>query len=112
MRDDSGRFELKGDEPRILRSIRLTDTCWDGLLQLAESKGCSRSDVLEELVQDGEIDFDAADVDSVRDEIIGEVMEVLESMVSVKESIIKVESRDLASGRRVLEKLIEYLESM
>lgn len=41
-------FTQKFDEPKRLRSIRLTDTAWDALEQLAISRGLTRTDLLEE----------------------------------------------------------------
>lgn len=43
-----GTFILKGSEPRQLRHIRLTDSCWDGLKQKASKRGISRPDLIEE----------------------------------------------------------------
>lgn len=38
---------IKGTEIRKLRSIKLTDSAWDSLQQVAETIGVSRGDVLE-----------------------------------------------------------------
>ncbi len=111
-RDESGKFELKGDEPRVLRPIRLTDTCWDGLLEMAESKGCSRSDLLEDWVEAGEFESGDADSDDMRQDLIESIREVMESLEPGQEPLIDVDSRHKAPGRRVLDALIQYLETM
>ncbi len=111
-RDESGKFELKGDEPRVLRSIRLTDTCWDGLLEMSESKGCSRSDLLEDWVESGEFESGDVDSDDVRQELIETIREVRDSLEAGEEHLLEVRSKDLAAGRRVIDALIQYLETM
>lgn len=47
--DKLGRFEQKGDEPRKVRSLRLTDTTWSNLYWYAELKGISVADAIEEI---------------------------------------------------------------
>lgn len=45
--DDRGRFALKGDEPRRVRSVRLSDTAYSALTQRASKAGLSLGDYLE-----------------------------------------------------------------
>lgn len=53
IRNASGKFEQKGDQMRGVRSIRLTDTAWMVLGQVAGSRGLTRADLLESMVADG-----------------------------------------------------------
>ena len=46
-RNESGRFASKSEEKREVRSIRLTDTTWDGLGKLSDSRGITRADLVE-----------------------------------------------------------------
>ncbi len=48
-----GRFIPKGDSPRSLRSMRLTDAAWEGLRQIAEADSLSRTDVIERFALGG-----------------------------------------------------------
>lgn len=48
-RGDNGLFTQIGDEQRKVRSLRLTDTTWDTLGRIAESKKATRADLVEEL---------------------------------------------------------------
>lgn len=48
-RGDYGLFTRLGDEDRKVRSLRLTDTTWETLRQIAESKEATRADLIEEL---------------------------------------------------------------
>ncbi len=107
---ENGKFALKGSEPRILRSIRLTDNCWQVLGDLADDRGCSRSDFLEELAENNFEEVISED-DSTRDDILAMIREVLESLEPGNDPLIEVDSRAKAPGRRVLEELIFYLES-
>ena len=48
---DKGRFTQKGDEPRIQRGIKLTDSTWHEMEALATARGISRADLIEDLFQ-------------------------------------------------------------
>ncbi len=109
-RSESGKFELKGSEPRVLRSIRLTDHCWQVLGEVADDRGCSRSDILEELAENN-FEEVISDGDSDRDGIIAIIQEVLESLEPGNDPLIEVDHRAKAPGRRILQKLIDYLEN-
>jgi predicted DNA-binding ribbon-helix-helix protein len=54
-RTEGGRFASKSDEPRHVRSIRLTDSTWEALGAIAIQRGLTRADLLEELVEEGVI---------------------------------------------------------
>jgi len=47
-RNHGGRFLPKSDEIRQVRSIRLTDTAWEKLGKLAEIRGITRADLIED----------------------------------------------------------------
>lgn len=53
-RDIQGKFALKNDDYRSVRSLRLTDSTWEALGIAAESSGITRADLLEELVRDND----------------------------------------------------------
>lgn len=48
-RDAQGKFALKNDRHRSVRSLRLTDATWSALGALAESKSLTRADLLEQM---------------------------------------------------------------
>jgi hypothetical protein len=50
-RDIQGKFTLKGDDYRQVRSLRLTDATWKAWGIAAECLGLSRADFLENLVK-------------------------------------------------------------
>lgn len=51
-RDSQGKFVLKNDDYRQVRSLRLTDETWKALGIAAECHGLTRSDYLEKIVRD------------------------------------------------------------
>lgn len=52
-RNQSGRFASKSDEPRSVRTMRLTDTAWAKLGEIADSRGITRADLVEEWTKQG-----------------------------------------------------------
>lgn len=51
-RDIQGKFALKNDDYRLVRSLRLTDKAWKALGIVAECNGKTRADYLEQIVRD------------------------------------------------------------
>jgi macrodomain Ter protein organizer (MatP/YcbG family) len=49
-RDKKGHFANKGEEKREVRSIRLTDSAWQKLGELATERGITRADFIEEMM--------------------------------------------------------------
>ncbi len=50
-RDIQGKFTLKNHDYRQVRSLRLTESTWKKLGRASESRGMTRADLLENLVQ-------------------------------------------------------------
>jgi hypothetical protein len=51
-RDIQGKFAIKNDDYRLVRSLRLTDETWKALGMTAECNGLTRADYLEQIVRD------------------------------------------------------------
>ena len=51
-RDIQGKFAIKNDDYRLVRSLRLTDETWKALGIAAECNGKTRADYLEQIVRD------------------------------------------------------------
>jgi hypothetical protein len=51
-RDIQGKFALKNDDYRLVRSLRLTDETWKALGIAAECHGLTRADYLEQIVRE------------------------------------------------------------
>jgi hypothetical protein len=56
-RDVQGKFTLKGDDYRQVRSLRLTDATWKAWGITAECLGLSRADLLEKLIKQNQGSF-------------------------------------------------------
>lgn len=50
-RDKYGQFSQKSDEPREVRSLRLTDSTWNKMGEIAEAVKITRADVIEEIFE-------------------------------------------------------------
>jgi hypothetical protein len=61
-RDIQGKFTLKNDDYREVRTLRLTDTTWKALGIAAECLGITRADLLEQVVRKNNLTFPVAPV--------------------------------------------------
>jgi predicted DNA-binding ribbon-helix-helix protein len=50
-RSQGGKFAPKSEEPRSVRTMRLTDAAWEKLGEIADSRGITRADLIEEWVE-------------------------------------------------------------
>ena len=50
-RDTTGKFAVKSETPRKIRSVNLTDAAWEWLARSAERAGMSRNDFLEAMAE-------------------------------------------------------------
>jgi hypothetical protein len=50
-RSSSGTFEQEYDEPKHLRSIRVTDTAWENLEAMAQRNNLTRTELIEKLAR-------------------------------------------------------------
>jgi len=50
-RTQGGKFAPKSNEPRSVRTVRLTDSAWTKLGEIAGSRGITRADLLEEQIK-------------------------------------------------------------
>ena len=58
-RNDKGQFQSKSDGFRRVRSIRVTDGIWDKMGEMADNRGITRADLLEQFI---EVDLSSATV--------------------------------------------------
>lgn len=112
-RDAVGRFEPKGDEPRIQRGVKLTDTCWDTLGDIAAQEKCSRADLIERVIEDDLFGSENDQEDYLsKEDVLSAITEVLDSLMPGEEPLIELAgARDKAPARRTLSILLEHLET-
>lgn len=53
-RDENGKFSLRYSEAKNIRSMKLTDSAWQKLKEIGDSKNISRTDVIERFCREGE----------------------------------------------------------
>ena len=104
IQDDSGQFEMKGDEPRKNRMLTLTDTAWERLKAVATTKGVSRSDLIETAALEGQWSEDS---DDARDEVLGEIQDALDELLEDEDVTRK--GKDRGTVRRTITALLEIL---
>lgn len=49
-RNQKGQFSSKGEEFREVRSLRLTNSAWEKLGKMAEERGITRADLIEDWI--------------------------------------------------------------
>jgi len=100
-------FTQKFDEPKKLRSVRLTDTAWDALERIATEQGLTRTDLLEKWAREcrGEPKL-VQDRDELRQQLEGHVKDILESKLTPKK-VIKV--APYGAIKRCLEELVNRI---
>ena len=96
-RDHYGRFAIKGNQYRKVRSIRLTNFAWDALEDRASEQDMTKADYIEALVN-GDVQWEAED-DKPEPELdfdLDEVIEILTEALTLKSNAggkIKTEIR-------------------
>lgn len=110
-RNDKGRYNRKGDSNRSVRSIRVTDSYWERMGEIAEENDITRGDLLEKLIE--EIKSEPLPIieaiENRTEEIIKEIIEELEKR---GDNRLDISNKDKAAAKRTLKGLIEYLESL
>lgn len=104
-------FTQKFDEPKRLRSIRLTDTAWNSLEKIAIEQGLTRTDLIEEWsreYQGKQISkhMFEQDREELRKQLEKHVNDILESKLTPKKTI-KVSPYGVI--KRCLEELVDRI---
>ena len=105
-RSESGRFTFKSNEPRQVRSIRLTDRTWELLGELAQSRSITRADLIENLVETGVIGEDSLTlVQIARRQIMAELSAAMNAIEA--DPRITRKGSDSGAVRRTLSALFQ-----
>lgn len=92
-RDPKGKFVLKGEEERRVRTVRLTDTTWNRLGEIAKQRSITRTDVIEELLNQDNKD-------------INKVIEVLKKALTLKANARGAINNKIKDALKILMKQI------
>jgi hypothetical protein len=105
-RTEGGKFASKSDEPRHVRSIRLTNSTWEALGAIAIQRGITRADLLEELVEAGAITSTRSTVTS--GQAGSEIEQLIEQVLA--DPAVTRGGKDKGAVRRGLEALKKLLK--
>ncbi|OUL35118.1 hypothetical protein BV372_12250 [Nostoc sp. T09] len=97
-RDEYGQFKQKSNEPREVRSIRLTNSTWEKLGEIAQTAGVTRADIIEAMFETNT---------SVQKFSKAEVKNLVEEILSDQE--VTRTGKDRGSVKRGLEALLQKL---
>lgn len=101
-RSQEGKFAPKSDEPRSVRTMRLTDTVWTKLGEMAESRGITRADLIEQIAEQGILEQASAGESTVQ-----QVATAVERVLS--DPAVTRNGKDRGSIRRALQALLNLL---
>lgn len=108
-RNDKGRFLLKGDSNRLVRSIRATDSYWNRMGEIADENDITRADLLERMID--EIKSEQLPIIKEIDKGIEEkIKEIIDGLKRGGDNHLQIDVKERAIVRRALEALIEYLK--
>ncbi len=112
-RNIQGKFVLKNQDYRQVRSLRLTDTTWKAWGIAAECLGLTRADLLENLVQQNNGIFPLGDrFDPVSNSGSSETLLTPEKLTSISAIVLKEmrvgkQSHNYKVAQKALKKLIK-----
>jgi predicted DNA-binding ribbon-helix-helix protein len=97
-RNEVGQFSAKGEERREVRSIRLTDSAWEKLGNIANERSITRADLIEDMMSLGDLIDDICTHSKQEQVNFSEVIDILESALKLKANAggaIKKKIRDV-----------------
>ena len=103
-RGERGRFAAKSDNPREVRSLRLTDTTWEKLGKAADSRRITRADLIEQLAESGVLDEQPATSGGIN-------LQQVETAITqiLNDPVVTRHGKDRGSVKRALEALLKQL---
>ncbi len=120
-RDIQGKFSLKNDDYRRVRSVRLTDRTWQALGIASECLGWTRADLLEKLVESNQGNFpyypNCEEVQSDTDPIISEKSINQDNLEILAETVLRElkygkQSSYYKVAKKALKRLIELSSTL
>jgi hypothetical protein len=128
-RNTSGKFVVKSEHPRKIRSVNLTDRAWQWLADVARKSGISRNDYLEAMAEDYVPSMETVSVEikpimeTVRSEssplmetVSVEIKPIMETVKPESEPLIETAKSDydalLESSTRITNNLKEEVQRL
>lgn len=108
-RNEKGRYHLKGESNRLVRSIRATDSYWERMGEIAEENDITRADLLERMID--EIKSEPLPIlEAIENKTEEKIKEIIEGLKRGGDNQLQIDIKEKAIVRRGLEALIEYLK--
>lgn len=107
-RQEGGKFAPKSDEPREVRSIRLTDTTWKKIGYAADKRRITRADLIEQMAEDGVFDSEAEGIQFSRANLLHEIEALIEKILI--DSSVTRSGKDRGAVKRGLQALLDRLQ--
>lgn len=82
-RDDGGKFAIKGESERVVKSLRMTEDAWDSFGEMAEARGMTRADLLHEWIEAKDSNPDQIEM-FVDEGAVEEAIDLLQDALSLK----------------------------
>ncbi len=107
-RTEEGKFAPKSEEPRHVRSIRLTDKTWEKIGYAANKRRITRADLVEQMAEDGIFDQEPEVTQLSRDDAVAHVENVMEEILN--DSTVTRNGKDRGAVKRGLLALLSRLQ--
>jgi hypothetical protein len=103
-RGQGGKFAIKSEAARAIRSIRLTDATWSKLGEVADLRCITRADLIEQLVAEGALDQSVSAISEVS---LQRMKKLITEIIDDPE--ITRHGKDRGSVKRALQTLLSRL---
>lgn len=107
-RTEEGKFAPKSEEPRHVRSIRLTDKTWEKIGYAANKRRITRADLVEQMAEDGVFDQESEATQLSRDDAVAQVENAIEEILN--DSTVTRKGKDRGAVKRGLLALLSRLQ--
>jgi hypothetical protein len=107
-RTEQGKFAPKSEEPRHVRSIRLTDKAWKKMGFAAEKRRITRADLIEQMVEDGVFDDGLGNSELPQNIFLNEIEAAIEKILS--DPTVTRGGKDKGAVKRGLQALLKQLQ--
>ena len=103
-RTSDGKFTLKSHQKRKMRSLRLTDQTWEKIGEIAQSRGITRADLIEDLIETGIISQNSyPKISLTRSQLLAEIEQVMNNLL--EDPNVTRKGKDRGAVRRTMEAL-------
>lgn len=107
-RTEEGKFAPKSEEPRYVRSIRLTNKTWEKIGYAADKRRITRADLVEQMAEDGVFDQEPEATQLSCDNAVAKVENAIEEILN--DPTVTRSGKDKGAVKRGLLALLSRLQ--